>query len=86
MSGLRKYTNLFFHGGFFKIHFIREMKNVAKCCKDYFGYFNALETHSDIGWQNILAFVNGYFFLITTFAIIEKLAMYIISETKSSAQ
>ena len=62
------------------------MKNVAKCCKDYFGYFNALETHSDIGWQNILAFVNGYFFLITTFAIIEKLAMYIISETKSSAQ
>ena len=23
------------------------MKNVLKCYKDFFGYFNALETHSD---------------------------------------
>ena len=25
-----------------------DMKNVVECYKDFFGYFNALETHSDI--------------------------------------
>ena len=24
-----------------------DMKNIVKCWKDFFGYFNALETHSE---------------------------------------
>ena len=46
---------------FFKSTFC-DIKNVVECYKDFFGYFNVLETHSDIGWQNILALANGYFF------------------------
>ena len=33
---------------FLKSHHQVDMKNVVKCCKLFFGYFNTLETHSDL--------------------------------------
>ena len=29
------------------------MKNVVECYKDFFGYFNALETHGDLALEII---------------------------------
>ena len=58
--------NFFFHGVFFKVtlsvlrctwtgrinlKIFLGMKNVVKCYKDFFGYFNALKTHGDEGQE-----------------------------------
>ena len=39
--------SFFFHFFFHSTHQVC-MKNVVKCYKDFFGYFNALKTHSDL--------------------------------------
>ena len=46
MSGLQKMQIFFF---FFSqsTHQV-DMKNIVKCCKHFFGYFNTLETQGDI--------------------------------------
>ena len=36
------------------------MRNVVKCYKDFFGYFNALKTHGEyLNFQVIIMMVNG---------------------------
>ena len=67
MSGLKKYAYFFsFTVAFFKVtlsvlrctwtgqinlKIFLGMKNVVKCYKDFFGYFNALKTHGDEGQE-----------------------------------
>ena len=41
-----------------------DMKNVVKCCKHFFGYFNTLETHSEASNAQ-LWLVNQVFFTTT---------------------
>ena len=33
-----------------------DMKNVVKCYKDFFGYFNALKTHCDLSHTSVWEF------------------------------
>jgi hypothetical protein len=30
-----------------------DMKNIVECLKEFFAYFNALETYSDSGWCDL---------------------------------
>ena len=39
----------------FLSYFQVDIKNVVKSFKHYFGYFNTLETHSDVSFYNLIS-------------------------------
>ena len=47
---LKKKTPWNFFYIFFQSTYQGDMKNVVECYKDFFGYFNALETHGVVGF------------------------------------
>ena len=55
------------------------MKNVAKCYKDFFGYFNALKTHCDytVVWTVIDSMAKNFvFFSLQPLTIKSKTSAY----------